>query len=145
LRVTSKLAAKVEKRLSKDMSPQERLTKVEDALDVLIRTYGPDGGPTANGRSRVADELEAMDRYQEARLLRQEALAAFRHHLGNDRPRTIEAETMLARNFLDSGLRGEARPLLRHIHDAEEARLGPNNVGTVWASKWLEYLDSSED
>jgi hypothetical protein len=142
LRVTSKLAAKIEKRLSKDLSPQQRLTKVEDALDVLIRTYGPDGGPAANGRSRVADELEAMDRYPEARLLRQEALDALRHHLGNDHPSTITAETMLARNFLDSGLGIEARPLLRHIHDAEAERLGPDNKGTVWASKWLEYLDS---
>jgi hypothetical protein len=62
--------------LVRNEDPEKLLRQREDLLATQIRVFGPDGGPTANARADVAEQLEAMGRFPEARLLRLEVLAA---------------------------------------------------------------------
>src|ERR1022692_5351164 len=85
-------------RITKNDSPEKKLERAEKTLSTQIRMFGPDGGPTANARARVATVLERMDRFIEAGFLRDEVLAANRHHLGTEHVRTLMAEMGLAYN-----------------------------------------------
>jgi len=56
----------------------------EEILDTHIRVFGPDGGPTSNAKAEVTKRLEALERFVEARVLREEVVAANRRHRGNE-------------------------------------------------------------
>jgi hypothetical protein len=111
-------AGGVAERLAKDQSPESRLQQLEGLLVRLIRRHGPDGGPVANGRTAVAIQLEMMGRSTEARLLREQTLASYRQHRGDEDPNTLIAEEGLAVNLTNSGLREKATPLVAHLCEA---------------------------
>jgi len=111
----------------------------------MIRQFGPDGGPTANARADVAKQLEKMGRFAEARLLREEVVAANRRHRGDEHQLTLEAEEWLIVNLRDSGLLKEARSLCSQNREARLRKLGPDNEATVRVSRLLETIDKRSE
>ena len=124
-----------------DLPPQEALEFAERNLDRQIRIYGPDGGPTAVGRWNVATKLEALGRYEEARLLRREVIAAYGRHVGAEHPHTLSAELALGINLAKSGLCDDARTLFEHVLEHGRRVLPPDDETTKTASRWLASLD----
>jgi hypothetical protein len=103
-----------------DETPEQRLVRMEEALAMTIKMWGPDGGPTAGLRADIAGQLETLGRFGEARLLRQEVLDATRHHRGRDHADTLTAEMWLGANLSKQDLRDEARPLFEHAYQENE-------------------------
>jgi hypothetical protein len=134
-------AGKTSERLSQDQTPEESLKRAEAALALMIRTHGPDGMPTAMGRARVAWQLEKMDRYTEARLLREEVLAAHRHHLGEEALSTLTSEENLAFNLNGAGMRDDARAHCIHVAEVRRRVLGADNKDTQRANRLLDVID----
>jgi Tetratricopeptide repeat len=92
-------AERIAGHMTKNEDPEGLLEKAEDLLALQIRVFGPDGGPTANAREDVAERLEKLGRFIEARPLREEVLAARRRHLGDEDPDTLSAEEWLGWNL----------------------------------------------
>jgi hypothetical protein len=128
-------------RMNKNDPPEELLHRMEVLLARQIRLFGLDGGPTANARGAVAKQLERLGRLPEARLLREEILAAQRHHRGAEDPQTLNAELWLAINLRNQGLPEDARPFFVHVCEARRRVLGPDDEETVLADKYLASLD----
>jgi hypothetical protein len=132
-------------RLAQNESPEWRLRVVENALARAIRRFGPASGPAARGRAEVAKQLEIMGRLSEARLLRQEALAAHRLNLGADDEQTLVTEALLALNMRRSGLLEEAKAHLTHVYDVRLRTLGPEHELTQWTGRSLASVDGQGD
>jgi hypothetical protein len=136
---------RVSDRLAKDQSPEWRLKMLENALAMTIRRNGPDSGPAARGRGLVAEQLEQMGRLTEARLLREEALAAHRRNVGDDDEQTLIAEAELALNMAKSGLREEAKVLYGHVYEVRLRILGPEHELTQRTERRLASWDSEDE
>jgi hypothetical protein len=122
-------------------TPEEALEAAEKILRRQIRLYGPDGGPVAVGRSNVAKRLEDLGRFDEARLLREEVVAGYRRHLGDDHIYTLSAELALGINLKNSGMPDEARNVFAHVHEERKRVLGADDEATLTASRWLATMD----
>ena len=125
--------------------PAENLKVAEDVLARQIRLFGPDGGPTANARAEVAKRLEILERFVEARVLREEVVAAFRRHRGNDDLYTLVAEEWLAFDLVQCGMRDEASDLYSHVFQVRLRDLGPDDAKTVHARANLAAMGASTD
>ena len=123
------------------LSPAEALALAEKTLARVIRIYGPDGGPTAVNRAHVARRLEALGRYDEARLLRQDVVAAYQRHFGIDNQHTLSAELALGINLAKSGMTDDARTMFTRVCEGRSRVLGPNDEATKSANRWLASLD----
>jgi hypothetical protein len=124
-----------------DFSPQDKLDVVESALAATIRTHGLDGGPTAIGRARVAEQLEEMGRHDEGRLLREEVLAARKRDQGGEHLDTLSAELALAVNLKNSGeVEGEALTLCTHVYELRCTLLGPDDEEPIRARRLLASM-----
>jgi hypothetical protein len=141
--IGSRIEKTVEARLPDD--PEARLGLYEKSLADLIRVYGPDGGPTAKGRAKVAKQLETMGRLAEARLLWVEVLSAFRKHLGSDHPATLDVESWLVRNLSVSGMTEPARLGAGHLYAARLRVNGPDDKETLWVERLLVTLGDKND
>jgi hypothetical protein len=139
------LAKRAFDRYYKNRDPEVRLAGLEDALSTVIRRSGADSGPAARGRVAVADQLEGMGRYTEARLLREAAFTAHRRNLGDDDEQTVIAEASLALNLAESDLPEEAKAHFMHVHEVRLRTLGPQNDRTKWCERWIAYLDREAD
>jgi hypothetical protein len=131
--------------LIKDDTPEERLERMESILATQIRLSGPDGGPASKARADVAYRLEALGRFAEARLLRQEVLEANRHHMGEEHPYTLSAELWLAANLQRQNMSEESRRLLVHVYEVRRTNLGPENPETVEVERILASIDGDEN
>jgi hypothetical protein len=134
-------AGKAADRLSRKESSEQRLKGMESVLATQIRIFGPDGGPTARARAGVAEQLERMERLTEAQLLRHEVVNANRRHLGGEHPHTLIAEMWLAINLRDQGLGQDARPLFEHVYEVRRRTLGPVDLQTVQAERYLASIE----
>lgn len=140
-----KATRKIALRLAKNQSPEWHLKMYEGALAAAIAKFGPDSGPAARGRGEVALQLESMDRFNEARLLREEIFDAHRRNLGDDDEETLVAEAWLALNMMKFGLRVEANEHFRHVYEVRLRTLGPEHELTQWTGRWLASTDSDGD
>ena len=86
-----------------------------------------------------------MGRVVEARVLWEEAVAAYRRNRGVDDKFTLEYEVWLAANLMKSGLFGEARPLVAHVCEIRLRTLGPENEDTKTAEQRLAVIDEALD
>lgn len=145
MQASRRWAEKAIERLDAKEDPEHVLERRQKVLDRQIRVHGVDGGPTANARGDVAKQLEKMGRLVEARVLWEEALAAYRRHRGPDDRYTLECEAWLASNLMRSGLYGEARPLLAHVCDVRSRELGPDDEDTKDAFRQLALIDQPEN
>ena len=93
----------------------------------------------------MATQLESMDRFVEARLLREETFAAHRRSLGDDDEQTLVAEARLAVNMMKSGLREEAKEHFSHVYEVRLRALGPEHELTRWTGRWLASTDTEGD
>jgi eukaryotic-like serine/threonine-protein kinase len=123
-----------------DYTPEEALEAAEKGLALQIRLYGPDGGPTAASRGDVARQLERMGRLTEARLLREESLAAYQRRLGVEHRYTLDAELWLGMNLKAAGLPEEARSHFVHVCEVRRRILGPDDEQTHLAERFLASL-----
>lgn len=135
-----KRTKKLAQRLMDNKDPEKSLAEAEDVLAMLIRLHGPDSEQAVVGRGEVARRLESLNRFAEARLLREDLLVANRRNLGNDHISTLGAEANLAMNLIHEGSRREALPLLQHVRDVRLATLGPEDKDTTWVSGWVDGL-----
>jgi hypothetical protein len=140
-RLIGRSAQKGADRLTKNQSPEWRLRTLENGLARVIKKFGPDSGPAARGREAIAQQLEIMGRFAEARYLWQEALVAHRRHVGDDDERTLLTEELLAANIRRSGLREEARAHFLHVYEVRLRTLGPEDELTQRTERWLASID----
>lgn len=113
----------------------------EDRLAKLIRRHGVDSGLAATARKDIATRLEHLGRVDEARLLREEVVAAFRRNRGNDDPYTLVEEEWLAHNLAMSGLAEQARVVALHIYEVRQRDLGPVHKDTIRAEALLSSIE----
>jgi hypothetical protein len=128
-------------RLEKGEDPEARLRWTDSWIARLLRLFGPNGAPTARARADAAKQLEALDRLEEARPLRELAADAYRRNLGDEHPLTLRQEEWLAINLSKSGLLIESRTLLRHVEEVRLRTLGEANDETLRARLWLAFVD----
>ena len=107
-----------------------------------IRLSGPDSRPTAAARVDLAQQLEKMDRWPEARPLREAVFEASRHHLGDEHLDTLTAEWRFAINLVKQQMINQAKPLVVHVHDGVRSVLGPDDERTINAEKLLSRIDA---
>jgi hypothetical protein len=124
---------------------EARLELLEESLGDQIRIFGPDGGPTADARARVAKQLEAMGQMAEARLLRVEVLTTYRKHMGEDHPTTLIMEAWLVNNLYLSGMTESARMGAKRLYEARLRVSGPDDENTLWVKRMLVALGSLGD
>lgn len=124
---------------------EDALKLFEKNLARQIRLFGVDGGGAANARAGVAGQLEKMGRFDEARLLRQEVLAAFRRNRGDEDRYTLLQEEWLAVNLAKSGLHEEARVHLVHIRDGYIRTFGPEHEYTQRVVHNLRIVSPGDD
>jgi hypothetical protein len=125
--------------------PADNLMIAEDVLAKQLRRFGPDGGPTANARAEVAKRLEILGRFVEARVLREEVVAANRRHRGNDDLYTLAAEEWLAFDLVQCGMRDEASELYSHVYEVRLRDIGPDDARTAHARANLAAMGASTD
>lgn len=130
-------------RVGKDIPAEERLQAQEDLLARAISVTGPDSGPASNARTMIAGELEGMGRFDEARLLRREVLAAHQRNVGVEHVATLSAELWLAINLRNSGLPTQARPLAEHAFEGRRRLLGADHKTTLSAQRFLATVDDT--
>jgi hypothetical protein len=134
-------AGNLRERLEKDRDPAVVLRLAESNLDRQLRRFGTDGSPTARAREQVAQRLEEMGRFEEARPLRELVADGYRRHFGDEHPFTLTEEEWLAINLSKSGMLMEARVLLSHVHEIRLRTLGAANDETLKASRRLVIID----
>jgi hypothetical protein len=117
--------------------PEWFLKGAERNLRMLLRRYGPEEAPIAPARGNVANKLEGLGRFTEARPHREEILALYRKHLGLEDPATLTAELSLGVNLTSQGLPKEARPLFAHVSEVRRRTLGPKDEQTITADRLL--------
>jgi hypothetical protein len=137
----SQAAGNLRERIEKGRDPAVVLRWSESNLARQLRLFGSDGSPTARAREQVAQRLEAMDRFEEARPLRELVADGYRKHFGDEHPYTLTQEEWLAINLMHSGMFTEARTLLKHIHEIGLRTLGAADDETLKASGRLAYID----
>ena len=96
----------------------ELIDMAEGRVQTQTRGFGVDGSPTANAREDLAAALEKGERWTEARVLREEVLAARRRNIGEDAVLTLAAEGRLALNLSHGEQWAEALPLAIHARDS---------------------------
>jgi eukaryotic-like serine/threonine-protein kinase len=124
--------------------PAKALSVAEDSLAALIKVFGPDGGPTAAGRAKVAHQLERLDRYAEAQLMWQDVVESNRHYFGDDDMATVSAESRLAHVLGLTGQIDIAIPLARQVYNVYLRDLGPEHKATIRAREMLTALGDHE-
>jgi hypothetical protein len=97
-------AGNLRERLEKGRDPAVVLRLAESNLERQLRRFGPDGSPTARAREQLAQRLEAMGRFEEARPLRELVADGYRRHFGDEHPFTLTEEEWLAINLSKSGM-----------------------------------------
>lgn len=110
---------------------ENRLQQAESILNRQARKYGSDGGPTASARADVAQILERMGRFSEARLLREKVLSDYRRHYGETHEWTLDAEFWVAPDFAKDGLPTGARELGDHVYESRVHAFGPDHKETL--------------
>ena len=78
-----------------------------------------------------------IDRYDEARLLQEKSLDAYRLNLGDEHPDTLVAEFNLALNLSQSGFARDAIPLGAHVYEDRRRIFGPEAKETQSAEPEL--------
>ena len=144
MQLSTRLARKAVDRLDAGSDPEDILERRRRLLDRQIKVFGIDGGPTANSRADVAEQLEKMDRLPEARVLREEVVVAYRRNRGADDLFTVDSEEWLAANLMRSGMTADARPLLDHIVDIRLRTLGAQHEATRRAQRRLSATTPEE-
>jgi hypothetical protein len=122
-------------RLEKDQDPEARLRWTESWLARLLRLFGPNGAPTTRARADAAKYLEAMDRFEEARPLREQVADAYRRNLGDEQPDTLISEEWFAINLSRCGMLMESRALLSHVLEVRLRTLGDADDQTIRRSE----------
>jgi hypothetical protein len=113
----------------------------EDRLVTLIRRHGSDSGPATTARADIATRLEQLGRFDEARLLREEVVAAHRRNRGEDDLHTLIQEEWLVRDLWALGEREQARDLAVHIHQVRSRDQGVAHKDTLRAEALLRSID----
>ncbi len=140
-----RLAEAGTEKLMVDQAPEDILELRERGLDMAIRWNGVDSGPASKGRAYVADQLEKMDRLEEARVFREHVFSSAKRNLGEEDDYTVVAEALLARNLVVSGMPEEARPLVEHVLKVRLRTLGPDHEQTVNAQRQLDIIDEARE
>jgi hypothetical protein len=140
-----RFASRVEKRFSEGDDLDTAIEDAERVLQLAIKFSGLDGGPTTAARRQFAWRLEQANRFDEARLHREQLLASMMRHLPLDDLDTLHDEEYLAANLARSGMANRARPLWHHILEAREISLGPDHEDCLRIRRSLFISDDVWD
>jgi hypothetical protein len=135
-----RLLRKLTDKLTAGMTPDEKIMDFEDRLAKAIRRWGPDGWPVQQTRQALAYLLEEEGRDTEACVLRESVVASLKRHLGNDDPRTLDAETWVVGSLSRLGKLQEAFDLATQILDARVRTVGPDREETKKAKRDVDRL-----
>jgi hypothetical protein len=117
-----------------DKDPEQALKRAEETLTSQVARTGPDSREANLARAEVAKWLEKLERWTEARVLREKVLASFVENRGADDHHTLVYEEWLAHNLAWSGMLEEAKPLYIHVREVRRRTLGPE-VRTPFESR----------
>jgi hypothetical protein len=130
LRPINKIVGHMADRLG-HKDPEHALNRAEETLTSQINRTGPDSREANLARTEVAKWLEKLERWTEARVLREKVLASFVEHRGADDLHTLVSEEWLAHNLGWSGMQEEAKPLYIHVREVRRRTLGPGDEDTL--------------
>jgi hypothetical protein len=74
-----------------------------------------------------------------------EVISAFRKHLGDDDPATLDVETWLVRNLSLSSMNEPAKMGAGHLYAACRRVNGPDHKDTLWVERLLATLGDRND
>ena len=131
---------KLEVGIAKREDPQYRLQRKMKLLEQGIRHKGSDHGSTSFRRKHLAETLEELGRFDEARVYRRAHLDACRRNVGADHHWTLSGELALAENLEWSGQPAEAVALARHVVEMRPRVRGTDNTEFDRANALLERL-----
>jgi len=116
------------------------------AVDLAAATFGPAGLVSARATEQHAAVLEALDRFAEARQMREQLLKITRERYGGDHLRTAQAEGALGAHLQRTGNYAPAR---QHYAAAEAIMSRLSNVGVrdrlVLANNYANLLQEMGD
>jgi hypothetical protein len=121
--------------------PEVVLAPTERQLRWLIRIFGLHGGPTTMTRGQVAKALEVLDRWDEARLLREDMLSTLKVTREPEHPETLIIESYLAINLRHVSRMDEAITLGAHVLECRRRVLGPDHPDTNSAQPFLNSIN----
>jgi eukaryotic-like serine/threonine-protein kinase len=110
------------------------------ALDIRLKTFGPDDRRTLESLTRVGDSLELEGHYDEAEKLDRQTLASERRILGSEDPLTLDTMNLLALVVGFEGRLDEAEKLDREQVEILTHKFGPENDRTLMARTNLAGL-----
>ena len=119
------------------------LPQVFTCMD-LIRQYAIHVAESAHLLDRAGFYLSSFARYEEAKLLLQQALSICEPVLGPDHPLTAATFHNLAMNYHDQGHYAEAEPLYKRALAIREQVLGPQHDDTAISLDNLAMLYSDQ-
>ena len=114
---------------------------MEEMVDRLKATRGPDDSFTLEATNALAGMYAAAGRRAEALAIREGAAALGRAKLGADYPSTLLCLAGLADSLAAAGRRAEALKLREEVLATRRARLGPDHPETLAAMNALAESD----
>ena len=121
-------------------TPEEVVQSSEWAVAFNIRHFGEDSGPACRAREDLAKGLDSVGRHTEARVLREQVVAACRRNRGPEDEQTLDAELWLVVSLAREGIYEEALPLAIHLRDGRRHIKGIKSSKIEEADKWVRAL-----
>ena len=107
--------SRMERHFAEGEDSDSAIEDAEWALQLAIKVSGLEGGPTTVPRRKLAWQLERANRFDEARVLREQVITSMLRHLQGDDLDTLHDEEYLAANLARSGMAEVAQPLWHHV------------------------------
>jgi hypothetical protein len=114
------------------------LWQLEQFTGRVVKKHGADSVEAARARMELSLQLGRMQRWEEARSLREGSLACLRRLQGEDDPETLQIEVGLAIALAHTGRLPEAEVHLRHAASSSLEALGPDHEVTRLAQSRLD-------
>ncbi len=118
--------------------PETVLWQLQQFSGRVVKRYGSDSLEAARSRVELSLQLGKMERWEEARLLREGSLASFRELRGEDDPETLRTEVSLAIATAHTGQLTESGAHLQHAASSSLEALGPDHEITRLAQTTLD-------
>ena len=134
----ARLAKKGEDQAAEPPAPDQVLWQLEQFTRRVVKKYGSGSTTAARARMELSLQLGSMQRWDDARELRQECFDCFRNGGGEEDPETLQTELSLAVALAHTGRWSDADAHLQHAAASSALHLGPDHEVTRLARSRLD-------
>lgn len=124
--------------IPESQDPERVLWQLEQFSGRIVKKHGTDSLKAARARMELSLQLGRMQRWDEARLLREDSLASFRALRGDGDPETLRTEISLAIALAHTGRSPDSGAHLQHAVSSSLEALGPGHEVTRLAQARLD-------